>query len=128
MVLANPSEDDFSESDEENENENSITNDEENAGIPEHKFVYKETKFMSGKKKGQSKKLVTLRIAPNTFTRRKVQKDTAIFICNECYNEGYNTYAKAVIKNETYELIQWPEHHECSPSLNMKIALQVSVC
>ena len=73
-VLANEddiSEDDFSESDED-ENEE-FSSDEENVGMPEHKFEVKETKFVSGKKKGQSKTQVKLLIPPNTFTRRKIQ-------------------------------------------------------
>ena len=93
-----------------------------NLGMPEHKFEVKETRYESGKKKGQCRVQTTLLIAPNTFTRKSMKKEIITFQCNECNKEGYNTYAKAVIKKfdddglPVHELIQWPAHHECSPS------------
>ena len=65
--------------DEENEDEIFSTSYEESAGNPEHKFVYKETMFMSGKKKGQSKKLVTLMLR-KMFLFNKNKKITIVNI------------------------------------------------
>ena len=87
-LLANPTEDEFSDSDEETDNENDNSNDEEdNTGIPEHKFEVKKITYMSGKKKGQEKTLVNLLIPPNTFSRKKVQNNVTTFNCLECLKD-----------------------------------------
>ena len=94
------------------ENEDSSSDDD--VIVPQHKFDVKVSTYASGKRKGQEKTLVTLQIEPNTFTRKKVQKNVTTFECNECKKEGYNTYAKAVINGSdengkpNYKLTQWP--------------------
>ena len=103
----NPNEDEFSESgeescseiDEDDEDFNSNNSNTDIVGPPEHRFDVKETKYASGKKKGQSKIHVKLSIPPNTFSRKKEYKNVTSFICNECHTEEHcSTYAKAMLK------------------------------
>ena len=56
----NPNDDEFSDSSEESfsesdEDDEDFTSNEDTVGVPEHRFCVKETKYASGKKKGQSK-------------------------------------------------------------------------
>ena len=134
----NPNDDEFSESSEESfsesdEDDEDFTSNEDTIGVPEHRFCVKETKYSSGKKKGQSKIQVNLIIPPNTFSRKKEFKNVTSFICNECNSqEDCTTYAKAIIKGydaekkPIYELTEWPAHHECSPSPTQHTAKEFS--
>ena len=55
-LLANPTEDEFSDSDEETDNENDNSNDDEdNTGIPEHKFEVKKNYLHVRKEKRTGK-------------------------------------------------------------------------
>ena len=95
LANSNPNEDEFSESgeescseiDEDDEDFNSNNSNTDIVGPPEHRFDVKETKYASGKKKGQSKIHVKLSIPPNTFSRKKEYKNVTSFICNECHTE-----------------------------------------
>ena len=50
---------------------------------PDHTFDIQQSKYASGKKKGQNRITVSLEIPPFIFTRKKVEKDIALFTCND---------------------------------------------
>ena len=104
--------------DSDTENEDDFEND-----SPDHYFWVKNEKFESGKRKGESRWLVTLVIPPYIFKRKKERKNGYThFSCNSCTSfGGKGNYATAQKFENTdgsihYELKSWSEHHECSPS------------
>ena len=96
------------------------------AGIPAHKFLYEKKKVQKGLSKGQTKYIVTLEIGPYSFKRRIDAKigNRALFSCKLCFECGSGTYASALKTKEVnnkpyYELVQWPNSHDCVPSTTL---------
>ena len=90
---------------------------------PDHYFWVKNEQFKSGKRKGESRWLVSLVIPPYIFKRKKERKNGyTYFSCNSCAQiGGKGSYATAQ-KSEnadgspSFELRSWCNQHECSPS------------
>ena len=79
---------------------------------PDHYFWVKNEKFKSGKRKGESRWLVTLVIPPYIFKRKKERKNGCThFSCNSCTQSG---------GKGSYATAQKFENTDGSPSFELK--------